>query len=116
MKAPTSMIPSSSATSLYVLCKGSITANATTGAFWMLHIIIYTCVMEVLAQKSKQKYHKSQKQIIARIPDDLPQKHLTNYIKNAKLFTSNIINEISQKLQLKNVENLKSFCYLIRND
>lgn len=32
MKAPTSMIPSSSSTSLYVLCKGSFTANATTGA------------------------------------------------------------------------------------
>lgn len=32
MKAPTSMIPSSSSTSLYVLCKGSITANASTGA------------------------------------------------------------------------------------
>ncbi|CAD7813002.1 Tetanus toxin [Chryseobacterium aquaeductus] len=32
MKAPASMIPSSSATSLYVLCKGSITANTTTGA------------------------------------------------------------------------------------
>ncbi|KIC62118.1 LamG-like jellyroll fold domain-containing protein [Chryseobacterium taiwanense] len=32
MKAPTTMIPSSSTTSLYVLCKGSITANATTGA------------------------------------------------------------------------------------
>lgn len=32
MKAPTSMIPTSSATSLYVLCKGSITANTTTGA------------------------------------------------------------------------------------
>ncbi|MDF2930915.1 MAG: pectate lyase [Chryseobacterium sp.] len=32
MKAPASMIPSSSSTSLYVLCKGSITANTTTGA------------------------------------------------------------------------------------
>ncbi|WP_415327699.1 LamG-like jellyroll fold domain-containing protein [Chryseobacterium sp. MMS23-Vi53] len=32
MKAPTSMIPSSSATSLYVLCKGSFTKNTTTGA------------------------------------------------------------------------------------
>jgi hypothetical protein len=32
MKALTSMIPSSSSTSLYVLCKGSITANASTGA------------------------------------------------------------------------------------
>ena len=78
----------------------------------MLHIIIYTCVMEVLAQKSKQKYHKSQKQIIARTPDDLPQKRSMNHIKNAKWFTSNIINEISQKLQIKNIKNLKSFCYL----
>jgi len=32
MKAPQSMIPSSSATSLYVLCKGSFTKNTTTGA------------------------------------------------------------------------------------
>ncbi|MEG2078621.1 LamG-like jellyroll fold domain-containing protein [Chryseobacterium sp.] len=32
MKAPASMIPSSSATSLYVLCKGSITKNLNTGA------------------------------------------------------------------------------------
>ncbi|WP_267402635.1 MULTISPECIES: LamG-like jellyroll fold domain-containing protein [unclassified Chryseobacterium] len=32
MKAPTSMIPSSSATSLYVLCKGSFTKNTNTGA------------------------------------------------------------------------------------
>jgi len=32
MKAPSSMTPSSSATSLYVLCKGSFTKNATTGA------------------------------------------------------------------------------------
>ena len=72
--------------------------------------------MEVLAQKSKQKYHKSQKQIIARIPDDLPQKRSMNPIKNAKWFASNIINEICQKLQLKNVENLKSIYYLIRND
>lgn len=73
----------------------------------MLHIIIYTCVMEVLAQKSKQKYHKSQKQIIARIPDDLPQKRSMNHIKNAKWFTSNIINKISQKLQLKKYRKLK---------
>ena len=73
----------------------------------MLHIIIYTCVMEVLAQKSKQKYHKSQKQIIARTPDDLPQKRSMNHIKNAKWFTSNIINEISQKLQLKKYRKLK---------
>ena len=73
----------------------------------MLHIIIYTCVMEVLAQKSKQKYHKSQKQIIAKIPDDLPQKRSMNHIKNAKWFTSNIINKISQKLQLKKYRKLK---------
>ena len=73
----------------------------------MLHIIIYTCVMEVLAQKSKQKYHKSQKQIIARIPYDLPQKGSMNHIKNAKWFTSNIINKISQKLQLKKYRKLK---------
>ncbi len=32
MKAPASMIPSSSSTSLYVLCKGSFTKNTTTGA------------------------------------------------------------------------------------
>lgn len=32
MKAPTTMIPSSSSTSLYVLCKGSFTKNITTGA------------------------------------------------------------------------------------
>ncbi|WP_307307307.1 LamG-like jellyroll fold domain-containing protein [Epilithonimonas hungarica] len=32
MKAPTSMIPSSSSASLYVLCKGSFTKNTTTGA------------------------------------------------------------------------------------
>jgi len=32
MKAPTTMIPSSSTTSLYVLCKGSFTKNTTTGA------------------------------------------------------------------------------------
>lgn len=32
MKAPTTMIPSSSSTSLYVLCKGSFTKNTTTGA------------------------------------------------------------------------------------
>lgn len=32
MKAPASMIPSSSSTSLYVLCKGSFTKNITTGA------------------------------------------------------------------------------------
>ena len=32
MKAPASMIPGSASTSLYVLCKGSITKNATTGA------------------------------------------------------------------------------------
>lgn len=32
MKAPVSMIPSSSATSLYVLCKGSFTKNTATGA------------------------------------------------------------------------------------
>lgn len=63
--------------------------------------------MEVLAQKSKQKYHKSQKQIIARIPDDLPQKRSMNHIKNAKWFTSNIINKISQKLQLKKYRKLK---------
>ena len=63
--------------------------------------------MEVLAQKSKQKYHKSQKQIIARIPDDLPQKRSMNHIKNAKWFTSNIINNISQKLQLKKYRKLK---------
>ena len=73
----------------------------------MLHIIIYTCVMEVVAQKSKQKYHKSQKQIIARIPDDLPQTRSMNHIKNAKWFTSNIINKISQKLQLKKYRKLK---------
>lgn len=63
--------------------------------------------MEVLAQKPKQKYHKSQKQIIARIPDDLPQKRSMNHLKNAKWFTSNIINEISQKLQLKKYRKLK---------
>ena len=63
--------------------------------------------MEVLAQKSKQKYHKSQKQIIARIPDDLPQKRSMNHIKNAKWFTSNMINKISQKLQLKKYRKLK---------
>lgn len=32
MKAPTTMIPSSSTTSLYVLCRGSFTKNTTTGA------------------------------------------------------------------------------------
>ncbi|MCY0970781.1 LamG-like jellyroll fold domain-containing protein [Chryseobacterium wangxinyae] len=32
MKAPSTMIPSSSATSLYVLCKGSFTKNVATGA------------------------------------------------------------------------------------
>lgn len=32
MKAPVSMIPASSSSSLYVLCKGSFTKNATTGA------------------------------------------------------------------------------------
>lgn len=32
MKAPSSMLPSSSSTSLYVLCKGSFTKNVSTGA------------------------------------------------------------------------------------
>lgn len=32
MKAPATMIPASSSTSLYVLCKGSFTKNTTTGA------------------------------------------------------------------------------------
>lgn len=32
MKAPATMIPTSSSTSLYVLCKGSFTKNTTTGA------------------------------------------------------------------------------------
>ena len=63
--------------------------------------------MEVLAQKSKQKYHKSQKQTIERIPDNLPQKSTMHHIQNAKWFTSNIINKISQKLQLKKYRKLK---------
>ena len=63
--------------------------------------------MEVLAQKSKQKYHKSQKQIIAKNKEDLPQYRSKKKKKNAKWFTSNIINKISQKLQLKKYRKLK---------
>jgi len=75
MKAPPSMIPSSSATSLYVLCKGSFTKNATTGA-------------------TGKRYNIEIKggQLRFAIDDDVVKKEITSSI--AKYFTDQWVNVV----------------------
>ena len=78
MKAPTSMIPSSSATSLYVLCKGSITANATTGA-------------------TGKRFNVEMKggQLRYAIDDNVTKKEITSPIAN--YFTGNWVHVVIQR-------------------
>lgn len=78
MKAPTSMIPSSSATSLYVLCKGSITKNLTTGA-------------------TGKRFNIEIKggQLRYAIDDDVTKKEITSPIAN--YFTNNWVHVVIQR-------------------
>ncbi|WP_374459707.1 LamG-like jellyroll fold domain-containing protein [Chryseobacterium taeanense] len=75
MKAPTSMIPTSSSTSLYVLCKGSFTKNTTTGA-------------------TGKRYNVEIKggQLRFAIDDDVTKKEITSPIAN--FFTGNWVNVV----------------------
>ena len=78
MKAPASMIPSSSATSLYVLCKGSITKNLTTGA-------------------TGKRFNIEIKggQLRYAIDDDVTKKEITSPIAN--YFTGNWVHVVIQR-------------------
>lgn len=78
MKAPTSMIPSSSATSLYVLCKGSFTKNTTTGA-------------------TGKRFNVEIKggQLRFAIDDDITKKEITSPIAN--YFTNNWVHVVIQR-------------------
>lgn len=78
MKAPTSMIPSSSATSLYVLCKGSFTKNTTTGA-------------------TGKRFNVEIKggQLRYAIDDDVTKKEITSPIAN--YFTNNWVHVVIQR-------------------
>ena len=78
MKAPSTMIPSSSATSLYVLCKGSITKNLTTGA-------------------SGKRFNVEIKggQLRFAIDDDVTKKEITSPIAN--YFTNNWVHVVIQR-------------------
>ena len=75
MKAPASMIPASSSTSLYVLCKGSFTKNTTTGA-------------------TGKRYNVEIKggQLRFAIDDDITKKEITSPI--AKYFTGEWVNVV----------------------
>ncbi len=75
MKAPASMIPASSATSLYVLCKGSFTKNNTTGA-------------------TGKRFNVEIKggQLRFAIDDDVTKKEITSTI--AKYFTDQWVNVV----------------------
>ncbi|WP_379964143.1 LamG-like jellyroll fold domain-containing protein [Epilithonimonas sp. UC225_85] len=75
MKAPVSMIPGSSSTSLYVLCKGSITKNNTTGA-------------------TGKRFNIEMKggQLRFAIDDDITKKEITSPI--AKYFTGEWVNVV----------------------
>ncbi|RZJ88322.1 MAG: T9SS type A sorting domain-containing protein [Chryseobacterium sp.] len=78
MKAPASMIPSSSATSLYVLCKGSITKNVATGA-------------------TGKRFNIEIKggQLRYAIDDDITKKEITSPIAN--YFTGNWVHVVIQR-------------------
>ncbi|GAA5083649.1 hypothetical protein GCM10023210_02520 [Chryseobacterium ginsengisoli] len=78
MKAPVSMIPSSSATSLYVLCKGSFTKNTTTGA-------------------TGKRFNVEIKggQLRYAIDDDVTKKEITSPIAN--YFTGNWVHVVIQR-------------------
>lgn len=78
MKAPASMIPSSSATSLYVLCKGSITKNITTGA-------------------TGKRFNIEIKggQLRYAIDDDITKKEITSPVAN--YFTNNWVHVVIQR-------------------
>jgi len=78
MKAPASMIPSSSATSFYVLCKGSITKNLTTGA-------------------TGKRFNIEIKggQLRYAIDDDITKKEITSPIAN--YFTGNWVHVVIQR-------------------
>lgn len=78
MKAPASMIPSSSATSLYVLCKGSFTKNLTTGA-------------------TGKRFNVEIKGGLLRfaIDDDVTKKEITSPIAN--YFTNNWVHVVIQR-------------------
>lgn len=78
MKAPSTMIPSSSATSLYVLCKGSITKNLTTGA-------------------TGKRFNVEIKggQLRFAIDDDVTKKEITSPIAN--YFTNNWVHVVIQR-------------------
>nr|WP_314492523.1 LamG-like jellyroll fold domain-containing protein [uncultured Chryseobacterium sp.] len=78
MKAPASMIPSSSATSLYVLCKGSFTKNITTGA-------------------TGKRFNVEIKggQLRYAIDDDITKKEITSPIAN--YFTNNWVHVVIQR-------------------
>jgi len=75
MKAPPSMIPASSSTSLYVLCKGSFTKNNTTGA-------------------TGKRFNVEIKggQLRFAIDDDVTKKEITSTI--AKYFTGEWVNVV----------------------
>lgn len=78
MKAPQSMIPSSSATSLYILCKGSFTKNLTTGA-------------------TGKRFNIEIKggQLRYAIDDDVTKKEITSPIAN--YFTNNWVHVVIQR-------------------
>ncbi|WP_449398593.1 LamG-like jellyroll fold domain-containing protein [Chryseobacterium wanjuense] len=78
MKAPTSMIPTSSSTSLYVLCKGSFTKNTTTGA-------------------TGKRFNVEIKggQLRYAIDDDVTKKEITSPIAN--YFTGNWVHVVIQR-------------------
>jgi len=78
MKAPSTMIPSSSATSLYVLCKGSITKSLTTGA-------------------TGKRFNVEIKggQLRFAIDDDVTKKEITSPIAN--YFTNNWVHVVIQR-------------------
>jgi hypothetical protein len=78
MKAPASMIPSSSATSLYVMCKGSITKNLTTGS-------------------TGKRFNIEIKggQLRYAIDDDITKKEITSPIAN--YFTGNWVHVVIQR-------------------
>jgi len=78
MKAPTTMIPSSSSTSLYVLCKGSFTKNITTGA-------------------TGKRFNIEIKggQLRYAIDDDITKKEITSPIAN--YFTGNWVHVVIQR-------------------
>lgn len=78
MKAPSTMIPSSSATSLYVLCKGSITKNLTAGA-------------------TGKRFNVEIKggQLRFAIDDDITKKEITSPIAN--YFTNNWVHVVIQR-------------------